>query len=119
MTNGQILPMAEKVTLASTRTTEDRVLQAQFGDGYKQVSRDGLNSVMDTWAIVYAPLLGRDLVVLETFLAEVGAVNWFYWVPLGETERKKWRRKPGTLTKRILNFETFQYKFTIEQCFDL
>ena len=113
------LPLTCKITTQSTLSTVNRILLAQYGNGFKQVANDGLNNSIDTWALVYAPLEGTDLTTLLTFIDTVGTVAWFTYTPLGESTSKKWRIVKDSIKRNMLSTTKWQMNFSIEQCFDL
>jgi phage-related protein len=113
------LPLINKITKTSSKTSEDRILSAQFGNGYRQVAKDGLNSEIDKWSLQFAPLTGADLTTMNDFLASVGVDVWFNWIPLGELVNKKWRIDKDSKKPRMINFTTYEINFSITQCFDL
>lgn len=57
------------------------VRSAQFGDGYKQISSNGLNSVTQSWQLVYT---GHPTVT-ESLLSFLNAhvIRAFFWTPPG------------------------------------
>ncbi len=60
-----------------------RVLRAQFGDGYEQVAKDGLNPRTESWPLVF---FGSEAEILpiKQFLDRHGAWRTFLWTaPLG------------------------------------
>jgi phage-related protein len=113
------MPLTIKITSNSFKGQKDRILSAQFGNGFNQVAPDGLNSIIDTWSIQYMPLRGTDLTTINTFLATVGVTTWFTWTPLGETVSKKWRIDKDSIQKKMINTSTFLISFTMTQQFDL
>jgi phage-related protein len=114
-----VLPLQLKITNQTTKTSKDRVLIAQFGNGYSQIANDGINSKVDSWQIQYAPIYGADLITLNAFLDLVGVTAWFTWIPLGEAVSKKWRIDKDSRKQTMLNINTFIFTFTITQVFDL
>jgi phage-related protein len=113
------MPLANKLTKSSQKTSENRLLEARFGNGYGQVAKDGMNSEIDKWSLQFGPITGADLTTMNTFLAAVGADVWFYWTPLGESVVKKWRIDKGSKKPRMVNFTTYEINFSITQVFDL
>ena len=113
------LPLPLKLTNKCTKSVKDRVLEAQYGNGYKLTARDGLNSTVEIWELYYSPLTGADLTTVRTFLDTVSTDTWFYWTPFGETTPKKWRRVADSLKETMLNYEKLLISFTVEQQFDL
>ncbi|MCT7656169.1 phage tail protein [Oceanimonas sp. NS1] len=59
----------------------------QFGDGYQQRQRDGLNTLLRTYQLVFrgSPELGRDI---ERFFEEHAGVDAFLWTPYDLQERR-------------------------------
>ncbi|MDR4898404.1 phage tail protein [Yersinia kristensenii] len=57
-----------------------RVRTAQFGDGYSQVSGDGINSKTQQWTLSFT---GNEAHIAEimTFLDRMAGMKSFYWKP--------------------------------------
>lgn len=68
-----------QIQSAPQGTFTHRVREAKFGDGYKQVSGDGLNPETQSWPIT---LTGRvaDIQPAFTFIRQ-HTVNSFLWTP--------------------------------------
>ena len=61
-----------------------KVLRAQFGDGYEQVAKDGLNPRTESWPLSF---FGSEVEIrpIKDFLDRHGAWRAFMWTPpLGE-----------------------------------
>ena len=112
-----VLPLLTKISLNSSKSIKNRVLDAQFGNGYRQVAKDGLNSNIDNWTLQFVPLSGADLTTMQTFLTTVGVDVWFTWTPLGESVSKKWRIDKDSIRITPINTTKFTYNFSITQCF--
>lgn len=71
------------ISQSSSRSRKQRVIQAQFGDGYSQEVPDGINSQLDMWNIVYEamPTSVRNDVI--TMLHTVGSTGQLSWTPPG------------------------------------
>ena len=122
------LPLTCYLTNKCKKSTKDRELKAQYGNGFAQHAPDGLNTSVDVWELIYKPLdavnitapeTSPDLTVIQDFLSTVGTSEWFTWTPFAETTSKKWRRVASTLKEEIFTFDQLIISFTIEQCFDL
>lgn len=113
------LPQTDRITATSSKKITNRILVVQFGDGYTQQTRDGINSDIDVWKIEIAPAVGADLTELDNFFASVGVTEWFTWTPLGEVTEKKWRINKDSLTRKMINTSKFKFDFTMTQAFDL
>jgi phage-related protein len=107
-----------KITNQAKKTVTNRLLTAQFGNGYSQVAKDGINSNIDKWDLTFAPLMDADLEEANTFFDTVGVDKWFGWIPIGETVAKKFRVDKDSYEKQMLNFTTFIIRVKITQCFD-
>jgi phage-related protein len=113
------LNLACKVTINSKPGRKDRILQAQFGNGYGQYVEDGVNSSAWTWDVEIGPLKGQDLVDMRNFITTVGVVRWFSWTPPGEGVAMKWRIDANSIVPVPLNTEQWVYRFKVTQQFDL
>lgn len=62
---------------------KQRVLKAQFGDGYIQAMGDGINNALQTWTLEFA---GSRIDEINTFLLKHQGFNSFQWkTPEGVT----------------------------------
>ncbi|MGI0119683.1 phage tail protein [Zooshikella sp. RANM57] len=78
------------VSYGSSASTEFRVLEANFGDGYTQRAADGINNIRDTWSVTWENRDTADIFTLVKFLKARGGFQAFYWTPPGEVEPRKW-----------------------------
>lgn len=61
-------------------TTTYRTRKAQFGDGYSQEVKDGINNATDTWPLTFRDK-GAVIAQIKAFLdAHAGSAS-FYWTP--------------------------------------
>lgn len=73
----------EKPSFTPVSTRRPRVLSTRFGDGYEQRGRDGINSDLMSWQLVFQHLPTADATAVEAFLAPLGGVDIFQWTPPG------------------------------------
>jgi len=59
-----------------------RVLEVQFGDGYKQVSADGINPQNEEWSLQFDPIPSATYGAILAFLDSKGGFQSFTWTPL-------------------------------------
>lgn len=59
---------------------EQKVLTAQFGDGYEQRIADGINNTRRKWKLKFV-YTTPDIDVIETFLLATKGVDSFNWTP--------------------------------------
>lgn len=57
---------------------------AQFGDGYEQVSGEGINSSRDTWSITYSGKIDDVRLVREFLDERKGRLSFLWRNPFGE-----------------------------------
>lgn len=96
-----------------TGTKTFRVLTAQFGDGYKQSTADGINNVSQSWPLSFT---GRasDITPIRDFLDARAGWQSFYWTPpLGTQGLYKC---PSYEVKQI-GSDVWQISGTFEQSF--
>jgi phage-related protein len=89
-----------EISYSPTQSREPRTTSVKFDDGgYELRMRRGMNADLQTWDIPLnvVPIAIADNV--ETFLAQHGGVDWFWWTaPRQLTPRKfvcrRWSREP-------------------------
>lgn len=79
------LPLPEKLTDAIRRTNKNNRLEAQFGDGYKQIANNGLNSLIETWDLSWIWVNATDK---TTIMAALESGQLLTWIPYGDTVNK-------------------------------
>ena len=68
-----------------TADIKNRTTTVQYGDGYAQVSGDGINTETQSWPLTFKGY-NAEMMPILTFLRARGEVQAFKWVnPLGET----------------------------------
>ena len=78
-------------TYGSSKSSAPKVRQVQFGDGYAQVIRYGLNQNPKSWSLKWE-ISETDADTIETFLdARAADGATFDWTPLDSTTSYKWR----------------------------
>lgn len=77
--------------LGSSKTIEQRVNAATFGDGYEQAAADGLNSIREVWTFVWNGCPTAQADQIETFFRSKGLVTPFWYTPPGASAPLKFR----------------------------
>jgi phage-related protein len=113
----QALPLTSYISQASSKSRKNRVLKAQFGDGYEQVAPDGINNKIDMWSIVYDNLSSTDRGTLWTFIDGVGSWDIVTWTPIGEGTQKKFRITPDGASEQVKAGNVYSVSFTLQQVF--
>lgn len=86
--------------------------QAQFGDGYKQIAGNGLNSVSETWNLDWAGGIS-DVKILRDFLHSHVTSSFFWTNPWGE--KKLYRVKSDSVAVSFLTGKKATLSFIFEQ----
>lgn len=89
-------------------------LQAQFGDGYKQVASAGINAAIESWTLTCSGTLSQMAQVRAFLKAHV--ITSFWWAnPWGE--KKLYRVKADSISPSFVNGNFVDIAFTFEQAF--
>lgn len=94
-----------------------RVLKAQFGDGYEQVSPDGVNTDIREYTIETAPLSDEAAVSLD---AQLSALNgdFFYSQFFMDSALFKYRLEPNAWQWRVIGPNNNVFSFTVKRIYD-
>lgn len=78
------------VTNQTTKNPKTRFKEVNFGQGYRQILVDGLNSSEESWSMDFVPMDSTAAENLESILLEsvTSSTNFISWTPIGETETK-------------------------------
>ena len=97
-------------------TSEDTatiVRNAQFGDGYSQRVKDGINSTRRTWTVNFA-LPKASMNAIDAFLRARAGTEAFTWTPpyggVGQWTCEGWRKAPAGNLEYTLS-ATFKEEF--------
>ncbi|WP_243077749.1 phage tail protein [Pantoea sp. MQR6] len=89
-------------------------IQAQFGDGYKQIAGKGINDAAESWSLSCNGKVSAMAPVREFLKAHVTASFW--WTnPWGE--KKLYRVKSDSINPKFINGNFVEVAFTFEQSF--
>jgi len=101
----------------ATKQSQPKVRNVQFGDGFSQRLRYGLNQDAKVWDLTWEHISEADSDTIEAFLEARGGAEDFDWSPPDETETYKWicQRWSKRLTASGLNSltATFQQVFEV------
>lgn len=77
--------------LGSSRELDERVLSADFGDGYEQVTTDGLNAFRRARSLSWNGVTQEQKEEIEAFYLSVGRSKAWWYTPAGASTPLKWR----------------------------
>ena len=101
------LPTTVTPVRSTSPSTNTRILQAQFGDGYTQRAGDGINTVIQKWDVQWVNLDSTDSDELIDFFEARGGYESFRWIPPGSSLYQKFICKqwsethPGNSKKNL------------------
>lgn len=110
------LPLTTLISQGSTRKRMNRVLSAQFGDGYSQEAPNGINSLVDEWNVVYGNLTSSERTTLLAALDTAGSWDTITWTPPGDTA-KKWKVTKDGWSETPLAGDQWSITFSLRQVF--
>ena len=120
MTTTTALPLPNKITNDSDKTTSFRELLGQLGDGYQQVAPNGINNKIDSWSIVWGILTESEMHTVENALDSVGSWGILTYAPYGRSTSKFRMDKSGYSTKsKGRGNGVYSVSCKINQVFDL
>lgn len=88
-------------TLPATYTVEPdadqdvvfRVQETQFGDGYKQTAKDGINTKIRKWSVSFTPLTEAEAAALMAILDAAAGWDLIVWQAPDQAIAENWRCK--------------------------
>lgn len=102
----------------SAGTTDFRIREAPFGDGYSQRAADGLNSVRRIWTLTWENRPDADIATIYDFLIDKLGYEHFLWTAPDESSPRKWICKENIAKTPIAaGYSTLRCEF--EEVFDL
>lgn len=110
------LPLTSLIAQGSSRRRTNRVLRAQFGDGYEQTAPNGINTIVDEWSIRYENLTTSERNTLLAALDAVGSWDVLTWTPPGDSA-KKWKVTADGLTETPVSGDMYSIGFSLRQVF--
>ena len=74
----ETFPNTIKPTTSSNRTNSPRTKSIAFGNGYMQITSDGINNNLEKWSLTFI-LEDADKQIVEDFFTTAGGINYFNW----------------------------------------
>ena len=112
------MPLPTKISQNHQVRTRQRLLAAQFGDGYSQTAPDGINSMFEEWDISWELLTQTDRNTVVAALIQ-GATDVLTWTPPNDGIAKKFQILPSKVatlyTEQILAGQYFNVSTSIIQ----
>lgn len=102
------------VRITSSEDLNVSTNEAQFGEGYKQISSKGINTSVETWSLTCNGITA-NMIPIRVFLRD-HVITSFWWVnPWGE--EKLYRVKRDSINSKFINGGFVEISFAFEQAF--
>lgn len=112
------MPLPTRISQNHSIRRKQRLLAAQFGDGYSATTPDGINSVVEEWDISWELLTQTDRNTVVTALLQ-GATDVLTWTTPNDGAAKKFQIVPGKMatlfTEQILAGQYFNVSTSLVQ----
>jgi phage-related protein len=95
----------------------NRTTKARFGDGYEQVSPDGLNTDIREYTIDTAPISDEAAIALDGQLASLNG-DFFYSQFFMDSGLFKYRLEPNAWQWRVVGPNSNVFSFTVRRIYD-
>lgn len=89
-------------------------IQSQFGDSYKQIASNGINSAVETWTLTVSGRLD-SMKEVRSFLKSHVTISFWWTNPWGE--KKLYRVKSDSIGHKFINGDWVEVDCTFEQSF--
>jgi phage-related protein len=94
-----------------------RTLKAQFGDGYEQVSPDGINNDIREYTIDTAPISDQAAIDLDAQLSALKG-DFFYSQFYMDSGLFKYRLEPNSWQWRVIGPNSNVFSFAVRRIYD-
>ncbi len=104
-------------TQNTSRTVAARTLTAALGDGYQQVTSDGINNLRATWTLEWDGMSKAEMQAIDAFFVAQAGYLVFQWTAPGDTAPKLWRC--AQFGSQPTGPQSWTYTATLIQQFDI
>lgn len=95
----------------------NRTIKAQFGDGYEQVSPDGVNTDIREYTIDTVPISDETAIALDAQLSALRG-DFFYSQFFMDDSVYKYRLEPSAWQWRTIGPNNNSFSFTVRRIYD-
>ena len=111
------LPLSTNISQASSAGTDFKTDEMQYGNGYTQRAKSGINNVVDKWSVAWENIVLSDVTTIVSALNAAGGVDYFTWTPPGESTAKKF--VVTDYARRASSGNVYSVTANLKQVFDL
>lgn len=73
------LPLQDRIAQTSQVSMSERYISVQFGDGYGQHARDGINGRQTNWSVTWDGLTSSEAITLRETFSGLGGASVIEW----------------------------------------
>ena len=84
------LPHTGRISQDFSKQVEYKSRKVQFGNGYKEISPDGINNKVENWTLNYEAMTDSEYSALIAILDAAEHDDYVTWTPFGEVSSKNW-----------------------------
>ena len=93
------------------------MIRTDFGDGYSQRARDGLNTAVIEWTLEWDNVTPDEADTMISFFNDKGGAESFFWTPPRDVTQSKWLCTQHART--IIQFDRDTVSAKFERVYDL
>jgi phage-related protein len=112
------MPLQSQISQDYQHNSEFRVDVAQYGGGYEQRVKNGINNVVDNISLTWAGLSATDYATLVAAMAASEGTDYFTYTLPGDSAAKKWVLN-GTVNRKMRAYGVFSVTLPFRQVFDI
>lgn len=112
-------PETLDLSYGSDMTEAYAVRRVQFGDGYAQRAKAGLNNVRQQWRLMWTGLPDADAETLRLFFRQLAGVGLVDWAPYNQPQNQPLKWTATGWSAKPSGFKVQDCSITLTQEFDL
>lgn len=112
------LPLQANISQNYTHSTTARILTAQYGNGYEQRVKDGINNMVDEISLTWSALTAAEYATLIAAFVTSNGSDYFTYTMPGDSADKKWVIN-GPVGRQMRGGDIFSVTMPFRQVFDI
>ncbi len=101
-----------------SNSPKDRVTKIEFGDGYAQRIRNGINTKADSWSLTFSNRNETEGKEIVYFLKSCSGTVVFDWTAPGDTLPKRWICEAGAYSFKIGKGNIYSISAKFDEVFE-
>lgn len=111
------MPLPDRISQSSSSSQEYRVILAQFGNGYEQRQKDGINNSIQQWSVTWENINTSESNEIITAFDTAAGIEPFLWQPPNANQVRKY--KVERYDQSVLSGSLSTVSATLKQVFDI